>query len=46
MQLNIAMLKCIFDIDIRMKAYQMKRIGGFKRNRFKGNANIIMLKDL
>ena len=46
MQLNIEMLKCIFDIDIGMKAYQMKRISGIKRNRFKGNENIIMLKDL
>ena len=46
MQLNIEMLKCIFDIDIGMKAYQMKRIGGIKQNRFKGNENIIKCRDL
>ena len=46
MQLNIEMLKCIFDIDIGMKAYQMKRISGIKRNRFKGNENIIKWEDL
>ena len=46
MQLNIEMLKCIFDIEIGMKAYQMKRISGIKRNRFKGNENIIKCKDL
>ena len=45
MQLNIEMLKCVFDIDIGMKAYQMKRISGIKRNRFKGNENIIKLED-
>ena len=44
MQLNIEMLKCIFDIG--MKAYQKKRISGIKRNRFKGNENIIKLKHL
>ena len=40
MQLNIEMLKCVFDIDIGMKAYQMKRISGIKRNSFKGNETL------
>ena len=46
MQLNIEISKCIFDIEIGMKAYQMKRVGGIKRNSFKGNENIIECKDL
>ena len=46
MQLNIEVLKCIFDIDISMQAYQMNCISGIKRNRFKGNENIIKWEDL
>ena len=30
MQLNIEMLKCVLDIDIGMRAYQIKRISGIK----------------